>query len=301
MNPRLNQKLKLIVFICITFLFGSLIYFRWEVIKDALADHYLVVIYATVLSIIAISLQAMNFLQLLDSPFKPKYFSMSRIWALSNLANYLAPFQPGLAVRMIFLKQHGVSAWITTRTTVRQLQLSIWAAVGLFALAGVFNKIFAVKIMAATSAAIFILWPLILLLTKLLVLGKCENYKIIKKFRAEFEDLLAPMPLNKFVLPIVQYLIIAVSVFIVYRDFGADIFWYDALLIAVATSISALFSITPNNFGIQELLLGYSAHVTGLSVNDAISIAVLYRLVHLGSCSTILLLAFVAPKCTSSK
>ncbi len=95
MNPQLNKKLKLIVFVCIIFLFSCLLYFRWEVVRDALAAHYLVVIYATVLSIIAIALQALNFLQLLDSPSKPQFLSMYRIWALSNLANYLAPFQPG--------------------------------------------------------------------------------------------------------------------------------------------------------------------------------------------------------------
>jgi len=300
-NSKLNQKLKLLVFICIIILFTSLIYFRWEVIKDALVNHYLAVIYATVLSIIGISLQALNFLQLLDSPSKPKVVSMYRIWALSNLANYLAPFQPGLAVRMISLRQLGVSAWITTHTTVRQLQLSIWAAVGLFAFAGVFNKIFVVKVMAVVSASIFILWPSILRLTKLIILGKCKNFRLVKNFREELAGLLAPMPLNKFVLPIVQYLIIAISVFIVYRNFGAEIFWYDALLIAVATSLSALFSITPNNFGVQELLLGYSAYVTGLSVNDAISIAVLYRLAHLGSCSAILLLAHGVSKSSAVK
>ncbi len=296
MNPQLNKKLKLIVFVCIIFLFSCLLYFRWEVVRDALAAHYLVVIYATVLSIIAIALQALNFLQLLDSPSKPQFLSMYRIWALSNLANYLAPFQPGLAVRLISLRQLGVSAWMTTHATVRQLQLSIWAAVGLFSLAGIFNQILLIKIMAVISAFVFVLWPILLRLVKLIVLEKCDNFKLAKKYKKELVDLLAPVSLTKFLLPVAQYLLIAISVFIVYSDFGANIFLHDALLIAVATSLSALFSITPNNFGVQELLLGYSAHVTGLSVNDAISIAVLYRLAHLGSCSVILLLALGVPK-----
>jgi uncharacterized membrane protein YbhN (UPF0104 family) len=295
-NPQLNKKLKLIVFVCIIFLFSCLLYFRWEVVRDALAAHYLVVIYATVLSIIAIALQALNFLQLLDSPSKPQFLSMYRIWALSNLANYLAPFQPGLAVRLISLRQLGVSAWMTTHATVRQLQLSIWAAVGLFSLAGIFNQILLIKIMAVISAFVFVLWPILLRLVKLIVLEKCDNFKLAKKYKKELVDLLAPVSLTKFLLPVAQYLLIAISVFIVYSDFGANIFLHDALLIAVATSLSALFSITPNNFGVQELLLGYSAHVTGLSVNDAISIAVLYRLAHLGSCSVILLLALGVPK-----
>jgi uncharacterized membrane protein YbhN (UPF0104 family) len=185
---------------------------------------------------------------------------------------------------------------MTTHATVRQLQLSIWAAVGLFSLAGIFNQILLIKIMAVISAFVFVLWPILLRLVKLIVLEKCDNFKLAKKYKKELVDLLAPVSLTKFLLPVAQYLLIAISVFIVYSDFGANIFLHDALLIAVATSLSALFSITPNNFGVQELLLGYSAHVTGLSVNDAISIAVLYRLAHLGSCSVILLLALGVPK-----
>lgn len=295
-NLQLNKKLKLIIFVCIIFIFSCLVYYYWEVIKKALSDHFLVITYATALSVIAIALQALNFLQLFDSPSKPQFFSMYRIWALSNLANYLAPFQPGLAVRFISLQQLGVSAWVTTHATVRQLQLSIWAAAGLFAIAGIFNEIVVIKATAVISALLFLLWPIFLQLIRFVIFDKCNTFRLIKKYRNEIKDLLVPVPFSKFLLPLAQYLLIAISIFIVYRDFGANILWHDALLIAVATSLSALFSITPNNFGVQELLLGYAAHVTGLSVNDAISIAVLYRLAHVGSCSVILLLTYGAPR-----
>jgi len=295
-DSKLRRGVKLVIFLCFILVFAYLLYSNWQAVKVTLIDHFIAILYATALSVIAISAQAVNFLQLLDSSDKPAYAPMLRIWALSNLANYIAPLQPGLAVRLVSLRRHGISIWIVTRTTVRQLQLSIWAAIGLAAVGGMFSSMLVIKTMAVLSAAVFILWPVLLRLVYILILDKCANITFVRKHRGELVTMLTPVSLSKFILPVVQYLLIALSIFVVYRTFGAELFLHDAILIAVAIVLSALFSITPSNFGIQEALLGYSAHVVGLSVNDAISIAVLYRLAHLGACGTILLLTIGAPR-----
>jgi|GEM_PF-2036295 len=255
------------------------------------SDHPDIIIIATTLSAFNIVVQAFNFLQLLGHPTPPPLSLTSKTWALSGLTNYLGPFQPGLAVRLIFFKNYGIVLRQTLGTTFQQLQLSTWAGLWMFIIALLFNKKLPfeiVPILAITALA----WPRILGFSKRIISTPVVQQKLSPITISALLGSLHIPPIKRMWPFVAQYLFVATSIYIVYRDFGASLSMSGALIIATSTTLSTLLALTPSNLGIQELILGYSAHLSGLSTNDAINIALLFRLSHITSC--LLIYAFIA-------
>lgn len=293
MRP-VGERVKCAIFIVVVAALAYLTITYWQTISSTLRQHTLTVAYAGCLSVAGITVQVLNFLLLLDSPAKPAFRPTVRAWALANLANYLGPFQPGLAVRAAFFKANGITISATALTTLRQLHLSVWTALCIGS-AGLVSDSNAIRMVGAASLCAFLAW--------FVVLHVLRKYVRRLKRRAGTKQCSRPLNLMTRVAPpvpgwsiwlsVAQHLLIASSLFGVYWSFGAQLTISGALLLAVASSLSTLIAITPSNLGIQEALFGIVALEAGLSVGSALTMGLVFRLGHIAACLSILALTFM--------
>ncbi|QBQ53263.1 lysylphosphatidylglycerol synthase domain-containing protein [Nitrosococcus wardiae] len=285
----LRKIMRWVLYLSVVALFAFLFYkHRLEVMNTFIA-HGWVLLYATAITILGFSAQTLNFLQLIEASKKPPFQDTLHAWALANIVNYLGPFQPGIAVRMAFFKRHGIGVATTTRATLTQLQLSFWVATGIAAVAGSFSHYEPVRPVAFFSAILFFLWPLWLRISHLALLWSSSHIEFIDRHKSTLILFFTLAPTRTLLLVISQYILGALSLYVVYWGFHAQINLQDAFLLAVASTLSTLVAVTPNNLGIQDALYGYSAHLYGLTVSEALSLTILLRLAHILACGLILL------------
>ncbi len=285
----LARRMRVIAYVAAVCVMGYFMARHWNAVAGAVSRHGLTVLYATCISASAITVQALNFLTLLDSPVKPPLAKSVHIWALANLTNYLGPFHPGLAVRMGYFKQQGVPIAATTAATFRQIHLSIWTATGLCTV-GFLSNAGAVRILAAAGLTTFVGWPVLLAALRRVSAAGLARSSLSPARQAALAALLATTAPTKLGLFVAQYVLVALSLLVVYRAFGAHLAPHEALLLAIASAVSTLVSITPNNLGVQEALYGYVGHLGGLSVSDTISMVLIFRLAHVTACACLLAL-----------
>lgn len=293
MLKSLQNVIRWILYLSVIALFVFLLYkHRIEVI-NAFITHGWVLLYSTGMTIIGLSAQALNFLQLIETPNKPPFQETLRTWALANIANYFGPFQPGIAVRIAFFKRHGIEIATTVCATLRQLQLSVWVAAGIVAVAGPFSHYALIYPVVFFCAALFLLWPLLLRASHLAILWSSSRITFIGRHKNILALSFILPPAQKFPLIISQYVLGAFNLYIVYWAFHTQINIQDAFLLAAAVFLSTLVAITPNNLGIQDALYGYSAHIYGLTISESLSLVLLLRLAHILACGIIIL--FIRP------
>ncbi len=249
--------------------------------------HLFIILLSIILSAFYFSIQAYNFLQLLGKPalFR-KIAEVVRMWTMASLINYLGPFQPGLIVRFGYLKSQEVSLARSAKVTIRQIQLSY--------LTGLF--------LASTSMIIGYSSPIIKKIgIILLIVSVCIPFfqrgvrktieRLVKNKRFEsffynsIYDYLTTPPIGKIYLFFIQHTIMALVIFLVYRDFNMDFTIFDSYITGILTTLSTLVSIAPNNMGIQELIFGKIGMIKGQNFVEAIGIALMFRIAHIGGAS----------------
>lgn len=293
MKSSLGRYTRAVVFFAVLATIAVLLYVYWTAVSDTMSRHALTALFAGAISAIAIAVQALNFLRLLEEPFKPPLASTVHMWAVANLANYLGPFQPGLAIRLAFFRRYGISLAATAKTTIRQIHLSTWTAMGL-ATVGVLSEFPTLRIIAVAGACVFLLWPFLLRLLRRNLSTLARHSKTISEQQQRLTAFLSVVPFKDLGLFVAQYLLIACSLFGVYWAFDAPLAPHEALLLAIASALSTLISITPNNLGVQEALFGYVAHLGGLTASEALSVALLFRVSHIGACFFLLIVTLKA-------
>ncbi|MFT5350012.1 MAG: uncharacterized membrane protein YbhN (UPF0104 family), partial [Gammaproteobacteria bacterium] len=80
---------------------------------------------------------------------------------------------------------------------------------------------------------------------------------------------------------LLQFVLAAFTIKIAYSSLGLSITLLSAMLIGVFTATANLFTITPNNIGIQELVIAYLVTIVGLDFANGIIGAGLMRIVHI--------------------
>jgi len=277
------KQLKSLLFLVIIVIIVYLVKENAQEIITTLHNHTHTLIYAIALSGATLAFQVTNFLSLLPMTNSPSFIKTYHIWALANLTNYLGPFQPGLAVRVAYFKSENIPLSVTLQTTLRQLVLSTWIALGL-AGAGLFSEQHTIKEIGIGSLIIFIITPFFIrfLVAHPIKFSIFDRISLaLKNFNPSFKQLLLVSG---------QYLCSILNIYVVYHLYGASLAFNDAVLLAVITALSTLLALTPNNVGVQDLLLGYAAHLGGLSTADSISIVLLFRIAHIAACILIYLL-----------
>lgn len=273
------QNLRKFLITLIFFVYVGLLVKYWPVLYNAIAEKYFAIILILLLSAVYFLLQAFNFLQLLN--LKPSflfYMETVQLWGLASLTNYLAPFQPGLALRVAHFKANRIPIANTAHTTLQQLQLSYWTGFICLGVTLIFHDLDSYRIAGITLSVVAILWFLLLKVAnrafkRFIVLFKLEKYN---------ENLISydlSIPgISRLIIFFIQHLISMLAVLIAFRSFGTDLSIADAFIIGIVVTLSTLLSVLPNNLGIQELLFAYSAHLNGMVTGESISIALVFRI-----------------------
>lgn len=283
----------MLAYVAVLVAIAYLLFVYWRSVLSILSRHGPATLFAACMAVTGVTVQALNFRNLLNSPTKPPLRAIVHVWAIANLANYLGPFQPGVAVRLTLLKRQGVSVSASTSASLRQVHLSTWVAMGL-ASVGLFETVPAIRAIGGAGLVLFFTWPLLLALLRRWVLALAPRWRFLDQRRAGLTELMNTVPYRKLGLFVAQYLLIAVNVGGVYWAFGAPLAPQDALLVAIASVLATLVAVTPNSLGVQDALYGYVAHVGGLSVSEALTIALLFRIAHALACAGLLALTFNA-------
>lgn len=256
-----------------------LIVIWWPVLLKIWREQAVTFVVAVVVMICGTLVQARNFLAFLDAEHSVRVWRFARVWALSALANYLAPLQPGIAVRVAWLKHRGINVSEGLLATWRQLVVSVWIsllglAVGLLLTGDPRGR--------WPALVLGLIWLTMFALRKLWL--KWMNNLTRPHWLASRRELLHHAATNitwhGIVGVGVQYILGTLLIYWIYIRFGASIDWGLALIVCCLAYVSSLVAFLPGNLGVLEAIYMFGAHGLGLSVAEAGALAVLIRVAH---------------------
>lgn len=244
--------------------------------------------------------QARNFLAFLDVPNRLRVWRFARVWALSALANYVAPLQPGVAVRVAWLSRHDVGVAASLLATWRQLVVSVWVA------------LLGLAIGLAMTGDPRGRWPaLVLALTWVGAFGlRLWSFKLLDRLRwplwiVNRRDLLrravTGIAAGGVVGVVVQYVLGTILMYWVYTQFGASIGLGQALILTCLVYVSTIISILPGGLGVIEAIYILGGHGLGLSVAQSGALALLLRVSQLASNGLLAAWEAATPTCTANE
>ena len=206
---------------------------------------------------------------------------------LTNAVNYLGPIRPGVVAKAAYLKQQKKMAYSRFSAILAANGFLLFLYSGIAGLA----LLFLIWLTAGTIS-----YPLILVCVTLVAgamtpfvvrFSRVERqgrvWNIVNNAIAGFEEIRVQRGkiLGVGVSVIAQYLLSASCSMIAYRALGFDLDFLAALLIGVFTSISNFFTITPNNLGVQEVVIGYLSTIVGLDFSSGLISAGVIRAIHM--------------------
>ncbi|MFT7457454.1 MAG: uncharacterized membrane protein YbhN (UPF0104 family) [Planctomycetota bacterium] len=206
---------------------------------------------------------------------------------LSNFSNYIMPGRPGAALKAVYLK------------TTKRLEYSKFTAV---LAANMFLALFMMGISGAllipmtsdlkegSGLQLLFICMIIMIVSVLPFVTRLPNITLEGRkgniLRSAFEGFILIRSNKKKLFSVcmsflLQFVLAAFTIKIAYSSLGLSITLLSAMLIGVFTAIANLFTITPNNIGIQELVIAYLVTIVGLDFANGIIGAGLMRIVHI--------------------
>ncbi|HEV7123720.1 MAG TPA: lysylphosphatidylglycerol synthase domain-containing protein [Rhodanobacter sp.] len=273
------RKLRNAAYVLLLAVAVVLVVIWWPVLARIWRQQALTFAGAVIVMICGTFVQARNFLVFLDAEHSVRLLRFTPVWALSALANYVAPLQPGIAVRVGWLARRGVNVSEGLLATWRQLVVSVWIsmiglAVGLL-LTGDPRGRWAALVLGVVWVAVFALRKL-----GLRALDRLAR----PHWLARRKELLRRAATN--ITPrgiagvVVQYLLGTLLLYWIYLRFGASIGWGQALIICCLAYMSSLVAFLPGNLGVVEAIYMLGGHGFGLSIAEAGGLAILIRIAH---------------------
>ena len=273
------RKLRNGVYFLLIAVAVMLVVIWWPVLVRIWREQALTFAGAVVVMICGTFVQARNFLVFLGVEHSVRRWHFTRIWALSALANYVAPLQPGIAVRVAWLSHRGVSVPEGLLATWRQLVVSIWIATlglaaGLLLTADPRGR--------WPALALGIIWVAAFVLRKLWLgwLGRLARPHWLASRKDLLQRAAANITWRGIAGVVVQYVLGALLLFWIYTRFGASIGWGQALIVCCLAYMSSLVAFLPGNLGVVEAIYMLGGHGFGLSVAEAGALAILIRVAH---------------------
>ena len=261
----------------------------WPVLVRIWREQALTLVGAVAVMVCATFVQARNFLTFLDIGNAFRVWPFVRVWALSALANYTAPLQPGIAVRVAWLAHHDVGVGTSLLATWRQLVVSVWIslagmAIGLL-LTGNPRGRWPALLLGMVWAATFALRKL-----WLKWLDRLTRPAWLVQRKQLLHRAATGITLSGLVGVIVQYALGTLLLHWVYGRFGATIGVGQALVLTCLVYVSSMIAVLPGNLGVTEAIYMLGGHGFGLEVATAGALAILIRAAHV-SANIILALA----------
>lgn len=206
---------------------------------------------------------------------------------LTNLINYLGPVRPGAAAKAMYLKSEKKLPYSTFSAVLAANSFVLLFITGITGLALLFIlwnasnvlqiQLFIVCIAVTCLSAL----PFLLRLSHINSTGvfwdfinnAIEGFKNIKSQRISLLMVCASI--------LLQFIISALLMIFAYSAIGDDLSLTMALVIGVFTSLSNMFTLTPNNIGVQELIMAYLYSILGMDFNHGLLGAALIRAIHI--------------------
>ena len=218
-------------------------------------------------------------------PFKEWY----GLTVSNTMYNYLLPARGGLAIRAIYLKNNyhfPFSQYLSYLTGTYLLQLffsAFWATlIGLYLF--YIQKFGSFVLIYSCLGAMVCFSGLMIFLYKINPINWSENNRLFSFIRhaAIGTNLFKENPskvLKLALLHIFFILAISLRLFIAYYVLDIHLSFLRIVFIICIVSVSMVLSITPGNLGIKEGIIGLSANILGLPLDQALLGAVLDRIV----------------------
>ncbi len=276
------RKLRNAAYVLLIAVAVVLVVVWWPVLVGIWQQQALTFVGAVIVMICGTFVQARNFLVFLDAEHSIRLLRFTRVWALSALANYVAPLQPGIAVRVGWLVHRGVDVSEGLLATWRQLVVSVWIsmiglAIGLL-LTGDPRGRWPALALGVVWAAVFGLRRL-----GLRALDRLARPRWLARRKDLLQRAATHVTLQGIAGVAVQYLLGTLLLYWIYTRFGASIGWGQALIICCLAYMSSLVAFLPGNLGVVEAIYMLGGHGFGLTVAEAGALAILIRVAHVAA------------------
>ena len=267
----------------------TLVVYWWPTLSAIWREQALTFICAIAITICGTLVQARNFLVFLDVGHSVRPWRFAQVWALSALANYAAPLQPGIAVRVVWLTQRGIKVSDGLLATSRQLVVSVWISligltIGLLLTDDPRGR-WPALVLGAVWGAVFALRRLWL---------KWLDRMTYPRWLVHRKELLRRAATNITWRGIAgvgaQYILGTILIYWIYARFGASIDWGQAIIICCLAYVSSLVAFLPGNLGILEAIYMLGGHGFGLDAAEAGALVILIRVANI-SANMLLVLA----------
>ncbi|MCP4903305.1 MAG: flippase-like domain-containing protein [bacterium] len=210
---------------------------------------------------------------------------------ISTMLNYSAPAHPGLFAKAVYLKKKKLSysrfsVVMAAKVAISALSSGILGLLVLLLMWRMDGVSSPLLVLLCSALVLLAAMPLTLPLPRLTYQGKI--WKLLKDAAQGLKELRGRRwrTLAFGCIVIVEHFLSAIICMIAFRAFGFELELLSALAIGVFVAIFGLFSLTPNNIGVQEIVMAYLYSVTGMDFTDGLIGGGLIRAVHM-------LLAFV--------
>jgi len=206
---------------------------------------------------------------------------------LTNFGNYLAPTRPGAAIKAVYLKS---SAGLAYSHFGAVLAANLFIGFFMTGLSGLGVLLFfrdektqlvhLLFIICAGLTLVSII-PFFTWLPKFEPVGRLP--KILHSALTGFKIIRA----QKFKLFLIcfsylaQFLISGICFKLIFYALGIPVDFVQALVVGIFGSIANLFTITPNNLGVQEAVSGYLFTLSGLDFTSGVLGAGILRVIHI--------------------
>lgn len=266
----------------------------WPVLARIWREQALTFLGAVVVMVCGTLVQARNFLVFLDTKHSVSLWRFTQVWALSALANYLAPLQPGIAVRVAWLSRRGISVSAGLLATWRQLVASVWIsliglAIGLLMTGDPRGR--------WPALALGVVWTLAFAVRKLWLreLDRLQRPAWLARQKELLHRAASGIESRGLAGVVLQYVLGTLVLYWVYSRFGASIGVGQALILACLVYISSMVAVLPGNFGVMEAIYVLGGHGFGLSVPQLAALALLLRVSSITSSGLLALSGLVLP------
>lgn len=272
----------------------ALVVIWWPVLVNIWRQQALTFVVAVLVMICGTLVQTRNFLVFLDTEHSIRLWRFARVWALSALTNYVAPLQPGIAVRVTWLSRRGVSIQEGLLATWRQLVASIWIsliglAIGLLLTGDPRGR--------WPALALAVVWVVVFALRRLWLkwLGRLQRPAWLVRQKMLLHRAATGITLGGLAGVVLQYVLGTLVLYWVYSRFGAAIDVGEALILACLVYVSSVVAVLPGNFGVMEAIYMLGGHGFGLSVAQLGALALLLRVSSITSSTLLAACGIVVP------
>ena len=204
---------------------------------------------------------------------------------VSNALNYLVPIRPGIIAKATYLKRKagtGYSKFSSVLAAKAVLFVGTTAVLGLLMLGVVRPPSKVALLMAAVCAGLVLasLAPLFVPLYRFRRSGRV--FELLNNAVNGFAEIRAQRGRTLWIAIsiLLQHLFSGLVCLVAFPALGFEINLSIALVVVTFASIANVLAITPNNIGIQELVMAYTYMIAGLDFQEGLLGAALIRAGH---------------------